>query len=423
MARQSTYQPSSGVARWFDERLPLMRFVNDHLTTFPTPKNLNYWWTFGGILATMLIVQIVSGIVVAMHYTPHVDLAWESVKLMRRDEPYGDIIQNIHMVGASMFFLAAYMHIFRGLYYGSYKAPREILWILGVVIFLLMMATAFLGYALRWGQMSFWGVEVITNFFSAIPFVGDEAVAFVRGSFGVTNETLNKFFSLHYLLPFMIAGVVALHVWALHVPGNNNPTGVDVKSTKDTLPFHPYYTIKDMFAIVVFFILFAWFIFYNPNILGEAENFIPADPSVTPPVVPEWYFLAFFAMLRTITFNIGPIDSLQGGVLVMFGAVVVWFFLPWLDTAKTRSGHFRPLFQIFFSLFVVSFLILTHLGGKQTDDEFWGGTVNGWALGLTIYYFAYFLVILPVLSRIETPKKLPVSISKSVLSKPVMTQS
>lgn len=411
MAGQSNYNPTNSVEKWFDERLPLIRFTKDHLLDFPTPKNLNYWWTFGAILMFMLVVQIVTGIVLAMHYAAHISVAFDSVEHIRRDVNYGRIIQGTHAVGASMFFFAVYMHIFRGLYYGSYKAPREILWILGVIIFILMMATAFMGYVLPWGQMSFWAATVITNLFSAIPLVGNALMEFLRGGFSVDNATLNRFFSLHYLLPFVILAVVVLHVWALHVPGNNNPTGVEVKSSRDTLSFHPYITMKDLFAIVVFCIPFAWFVFFAPDILGHPDNYIPANSQVTPEhIVPEWYLLPFYAMLRAIDFNVLFIDSKLGGVIVMFASMIVLFFVPWLDGSKVRSGTFRPLFQPFYWLFVLNFLALTYLGAQSAE-----GIFVIMSQLCTAYYFLYFLVILPVLSRIETPRPLPKSISESVL--------
>ncbi|MBI4046904.1 MAG: cytochrome b N-terminal domain-containing protein, partial [Devosia nanyangense] len=282
MSEHSTYTPSTGIERWLDERLPIIRFSKEHLMDFPTPKNLNYWWTFGAILAFMLVAQIITGVILAMHYTPNVDLAFNSVEHIRRDVNGGRIIQGAHAVGASMFFFAVYVHIFRGLYFGSYKAPREVLWMLGVIIFVLMMATAFMGYVLPWGQMSFWGATVITNIFSAIPIVGDAIMQLLRGGFAVDNPTLNRFFSLHYLLPFIIAAVVVLHIWALHVPGNNNPAGVEVKEKRDTLPFHPYYTMKDLYAVVVFLIPFAWFVFFAPDILNHPDNYIMANSQVTP---------------------------------------------------------------------------------------------------------------------------------------------
>jgi ubiquinol-cytochrome c reductase cytochrome b subunit len=413
MAHQSNYKPNSGFEKWMDERLPIIRLGYDSFVDFPSPKNLNYWWTFGAILAIFLVIQIVTGIVLAMSYTPHVDLAFNSVEHIRRDVNWGRYIQAAHANGASFFFFAVYVHIFRGLYYGSYKAPREVLWILGVTIFLLMMATAFMGYVLPWGQMSFWAATVITNFFSAIPVVGDTIKTLLVGGFAVDNPTLNRFFSLHYLLPFMIAGVVGLHIWALHVPGNNNPTGVEVKSKADTVPFHPYLTMKDLFAVMVIMIPFAWFVFFAPDILGHPDNYIPANPLVTPPhIVPEWYFLPFYAILRAIDFNVGPIDSKLGGVIMMFGSIVVWFFVPWLDRSKVRSGAFRPMFKWFYWVWVISFIGLTYLGAQPAE-----GVYLFFAKLCTAYYFLYFLVILPFLPRIEVTKPLPASISESVLSK------
>ncbi|RYE54966.1 MAG: cytochrome b, partial [Hyphomicrobiales bacterium] len=304
-SHESSYNPGNVVEKWLDDRLPVIRFAKEHLMDYPTPKNLNYWWTFGAVLAVMLVVQIVTGIVLAMHYTPHISMAFDSVEHIRRDVNGGRIIQAVHSVGASMFFAAVYIHIFRGLYFGSYKAPREIIWMLGVLIFVLMMATAFMGYVLPWGQMSFWAATVITNIFQAIPIVGDPILQLLRGGFAVDNATLNRFFSLHYLLPFVIAAVVALHIWALHVPGNNNPIGVEVKSSRDTVPFHPYYTMKDLLWILVFFIPFAWFVFFAPDLLGHPDNYIMANSQVTPAhIVPEWYFLPFYAILRAIDFNI-----------------------------------------------------------------------------------------------------------------------
>ncbi|MDB5561793.1 MAG: cytochrome b [Hyphomicrobiales bacterium] len=412
MAEHSTsYNPGTGVEKWLDERLPIIRFSKEHLMDFPTPKNLNYWWTFGAILTVMLAVQIVTGVVLAMHYAPNVALAFNSVEAIRRDVNGGRILQAVHSVGASMFFFAIYVHMFRGLYFGSYKAPREILWMLGCLIFLLLTATAFMGYVLPWGQMSFWGATVITNIFSAIPIVGDGIMQWLRGGFAVDNATLNRFFSLHYLLPFIIAAVVVLHTWALHVPGNNNPIGVEVKSSRDTVPFHPYYTMKDLYGVVLFLIPFAWFVFFAPDILGDASNYIMANSQVTPThIVPEWYLRPFYAMLRAIDFNVLFIDSKLGGVIVMGGSLLVLFFLPWLDRSKVRSGTFRPMFKWFYWLFVLNFIGLTYLGAAPAE-----GIYVIIAKLCTLYYFLYFLVILPVLSRIETPRPLPASISESVL--------
>ncbi|MEM7740304.1 MAG: cytochrome b N-terminal domain-containing protein [Pseudomonadota bacterium] len=413
MSHESTYNPSTGIEKWIDRRMPIVRLGYDSFIDFPTPKNLNYWYTFGVILSLVLVVQIVSGVVLAMHYASHVDYAFESVEHIMRDVNYGWLIRYTHANGASMFFLAVYAHIARGLYYGSYKEPRELLWIIGVVIFLLMMATAFMGYVLPWGQMSFWGATVITNLFSAIPLVGDPIKTLLWGGFSVDNPTLNRFYALHYLLPFLIAGAVILHIWALHVPGNNNPSGVEVKDVKkDTVPFHPYYTVKDGFAAVLFLMLFAGFVFFMPNSLGHPDNYIQADPLVTPAhIVPEWYFLPFYAILRAITFDIfWIIPAKLGGVLAMFGAIAVLFVLPWLDRSKVKSMRYRPIAKQFFFLFVLVTFFLGWLGAQPAEQPY-----ILLAQVSTAYYFAYFLVILPVLSVTETPLPLPKSIAEAVL--------
>jgi ubiquinol-cytochrome c reductase cytochrome b subunit len=411
VSHPSTYKPSSAIERWLDRRLPIVRFADDFMN-FPTPKNLNYWWTFGAILVVCLVIQIISGVVLAMHYVPHKDLAFSSVEHIMRDVNFGDIIRYTHANGASMFFLAVYIHMFRGLYYGSYKEPREMNWILGVIIFLLMMATAFMGYVLPWGQMSFWGATVITNFFTAFPIVGEGIKTLLLGGPSVDNATLNRFYSLHYLLPFAIFGVVVLHIWAFHTSGNNNPTGVDVKDVKkDTLAFHPYYTVKDGFAIAVFMILFAAFVFFNPNGLGHPDNYTPANPLVTPAhIVPEWYFLPFYAILRAITFDTGPISSKLGGVLAMFGSIMVLFVLPWLDTSRVRSMRYRPVARLWFVLFVIACCWLGYLGGKPAE-----GIYVVQAQIATLYYFAFFLVILPLLGVFEKTTPMPKSIADSVL--------
>jgi len=415
-----SYTPKNALTKWLDHRLPLLRFVDEHLMQFPTPKNLNYWFTFGGILAFMLVVQIISGIVLAMHYVPHETLAFDSVERIMRDVNYGWLIRYIHANGASMFFIAVYLHIFRAYYYGSYKAPREVLWILGIIIYLLMMATGFLGYTLPWGQMSFWGATVITNFFSAIPLVGESITQWLWGSFAVDNSTLQRFFSLHYLLPFVIAGVVVLHIWALHVPGNNNPLGIDVKGPADTVAFHPYYTTKDGFALVVFVLFFSVFVFFMPNMLGHTDNYIPANRLVTPAhIVPEWYYLPLYAILRSVP------DKLAG-VLLMFGAIFVWALLPWLDTSRVRSNNFRPIYRQFFWILMAIILILGYLGAQTADDSNvvvpWTGVelpIGKLLLSqiCTVYYFLHFFVITPVIGLWETPDPLPESISKAVLAK------
>jgi len=406
MSGPSNYQPTNPALQWLERRLPIIGLVHSSFVAYPTPRNLNYWWTFGAILSMMLAVQILTGVILAMHYTPEATMAFHSVESIVRDVNFGWLLRNTHAAGASMFFFAVYIHMFRGLYYGSYKEPREVLWILGVIIYLLMMATGFMGYVLPWGQMSFWGATVITNLFSAIPYVGESIVTLLWGGYSVGNPTLNRFFSLHYLLPFVIAGVVVLHIWALHVVGQNNPAGVEAKTEKDTVPFTPYATIKDAFGISCFLIFFAWFIFYMPNYLGDADNYIPANPGVTPAhIVPEWYYLPFYAILRSI-------PNKLAGVLAMFSAIVVLAFLPWLDSARTRSSKYRPLAKQFFWIFVVVCIGLGWLGGKPPEGIY---VIAGRVL--TFCYFAYFLIVLPLLSRIERPRPLPNSIADDVLAK------
>jgi ubiquinol-cytochrome c reductase cytochrome b subunit len=326
-------RPTNGVIAWIDYRLPIFTLLRRELYEYPTPRNLNYLWNFGSLLGITLAILIVTGIVLAMHYTPTVDGAFKSVEHVMRDVNYGWLIRYVHTTGASMFFVAVYVHIFRGLYYGSYKAPRELLWGLGVFILLLMMATAFFGYTLPWGQMSFWGATVITNLFSAIPVIGNSIVIWLWGGFSVAEPTLHRFYALHYLLPFVIVGFVGLHLIALHQFGSNNSLGTDTKETPDTIPFHPYFTVKDLFGLAVFLVVYAWFVFYEPGVLLNPDNAIPANPAVTPAhIVPEWYLLPYYAMLRAI-----PNKLL--GILAMFGSIFVLFLLPWLDRSPVRSGR------------------------------------------------------------------------------------
>jgi ubiquinol-cytochrome c reductase cytochrome b/c1 subunit len=392
------------VVNWIDTRLPIFTMMQKEYGSFPTPKNFNYFWNFGALATINLLVMIATGIFLAMNYTPNTSMAFDSVERIMRDVNYGWLLRYIHMNGASMFFIVVYIHMFRGMYYGSYKKPRELLWIIGVVILLLMMATAFMGYVLPWGQMSYWGATVITNLFSAIPLVGDSIVTLLWGGFSVDNPTLNRFFSLHYLLPFVIVGVVFLHVAALHVTGSNNPLGIDVKSPQDTLPFHPYYTIKDSVGMCVFFIVFAILVFFAPNWLGHADNYIPANPLVTPPeIVPEWYFLPFYAILRSVP------DKL-GGVTLMFSSIAVLFVLPWLDTSKVRSARFRPIYRQLMYVLVVVLVLLGMVGGHPPAG-IWviiGRVCTAW-------YFLHFLVLLPLLGKIEKTLPLPESISQPVL--------
>ena len=408
MSGPSTYVPKSAIGRWFESRLPLMGLVHSSFIAFPVPRNLNYMWTFGAILSFMLVAQIVTGVVLAMHYVPSATEAFSSVNdRIMRDVNYGWMIRYMHSNGASLFFLAGYTHMFRGLYYGSFKPPREVLWIIGVIIYFLMMATAFMGYVLPWGSMSFAGATVITNLTSAIPFVGNSIAHWLWGGFAVGGPTLNRFFSLHYLLPFIIAAFVGLHIWALHVAGQNNPDGVEVKDVeRDTVAFTPYATIKDVFGLSVFLILYAWLVFYIPNYLLDADNSNIANPLATPAhVVPEWYLLPFYAMLRAIP------NKLMG-VIVLFSAILVLAFIPWLDRSPVKSAKYRPAYRFSFWVFVLIGIGLGYLGSQEPTE--------GLALIARIFtfgYFAFFLIIMPVLSFTEKTKPIPTSIADAVLTK------
>ncbi len=394
------------VINWIDTRLPVFTMMSREYGTFPTPKNFNYFWNFGALAMINLMIMIATGIFLAMNYVPNTTLAFDSVQRIMRDVNYGWLLRYVHQNGASMFFIVTYIHMFRGLYYGSYKYPRELLWMIGVVILLVMMATAFMGYVLPWGQMSYWGATVITNLFSAIPLVGESIVTWLWGGFSVDNPTLNRFFSLHYLLPFVLVGVVFLHVAALHITGSNNPLGIDVKGPQDTLPFHPYYTIKDSVGMCVFLLVFAVLVFFFPNFLGDPNNFIPANPLQTPSdIVPEWYFLPFYAILRAV-------PNKLGGVLMMFGSIAVLFVLPWLDTSPVRSARFRPLYRPFIFVLVLAVVALGFVGAHKPEG-IW--VVIGRVA--TTYYFLHFLVILPILGRLERPLPLPESISRPVISR------
>ena len=415
------------MVKWIEDRLPVFSFMQHELNEYPTPKNLNYWWNFGSLAGIVLVIMIVSGIVLAMHYTPHVDYAFDSVERIMRDVNYGWLIRYIHMNGGTMFFIVVYIHIFRGLYYGSYKSPRELLWWLGIVILLLMMATAFLGYVLPWGQMSFWGAKVITNLFSAVPIIGDSVVTWLWGGPAIDNPTLNRFFSLHYLLPFVIVAVVVLHLVALHTSKSNNPLGIDPKGPQDTIPFHPYYTIKDLFGLGVLLIFYAAFVFFAPNFFGEPDNYIQADPLVTPAhIVPEWYFLPFYAILRSfvdeypIYWLISWLMSAKlAGVIAMVASIFVLFLLPWLDTSRVRSARFRPIYKAFFWLLLIDCFILGIVGGNSPNDPVFSGVE--WFeyvhLGMlsTTYYFFHFIILMPLIGWFERPRPLPASISEPVL--------
>ncbi len=476
MANKDRQPFDNSVVEWVDSRLPIFTMIQKEYGVFPTPRNFNYFWNFGALAMVFLVLMILTGVFLAMNYTAHADMAFNSVERIMRDVNLGWMLRYMHMNGAHFFFAVVYIHIFRAMYYGSYKKPRELLYLLGVLIFVLMMATAFMGYTLPWSQMSGWGATVITSLFSAVPFVGEALVQLLWGGFSVDNPTLNRFYALHYLFPFLIVGVVVLHVWALHVTGSNNPLGVEPKTKRDTLPFHPYYTMKDMFGITVVLVLFAFVVFFAPNSLGHADHYIPFDPLVTPPhIVPEWYFLMFYAILRAITFdfniyvfagmglmavavvplymnrdkqlNVPPIlgigalggilfllgfvaqdaggnlvklpftefkliSAKLGGVLAMFGAIVALALMPWLDWHKVRSARFRPMYKFFLILFVINAVILGIMGAKVAEQPW--VIISQLATG---YYFAFFFVIVPLLSRIEVAKPLPRSIYEEVVKK------
>ena len=416
------YEPKSNFAKGVESRLPIIGLLYTTLTA-PTPKNLNWMWIWGIVLTFTLGLQIVTGIVLVMHYTPHVDMAFASVEHIMRDVNGGHMIRYFHMNGASLFFFAVYIHMFRGLYYGSYKAPREITWIIGMLIYIMMMGAGFMGYVLPWGQMSFHGTAVITGLFGAIPFIGESLQTWLLGAGAVGQPALNRFFSLHYLLPFIIAGLVIVHIWAFHSTGNNNPTGVEVRraskeeAAKDTLPFWPYFVIKDLFALAIILAIFMAVVGFMPNYLGHPDNYIPANALVTPThIVPEWYYLPFYAILRAFTADVwavqlvsflsfGIIDAKFFGVLAMFGAIFVMALAPWLDTSSVRSGRFRPMFKWWFALLVVDFIVLMWAGSRPAEFPYdWISLIGA------TYWFAYFLIILPILGVIEKPLTPPATI-------------
>jgi ubiquinol-cytochrome c reductase cytochrome b subunit len=401
---QTRLSATSRVIRWIDYRLPFVAMLQHELYEYPTPRNLSYWWNFGSLSGIMLVVMIVSGIFLAMQYTPHASLAFDSVERIMRDVDYGWMLRYAHMNGASMFFALLYIHMFRGLYYGSYKQPRELLWILGVIILILAIMTAFMGYVLPWGQMSYWAATVITNLFSAIPLIGQSIVTFLWGGFTVGNPTLNRFYALHYLLPFVILAVVLLHLIALHRFGSNNPLGIEMKGPQDTLPFHPYFTIKDLFGLAVFLLIYSFFVFYAPNFLGSSDNYIPANPMQTPNhIVPEWYLWPYYAILRSV-----PNKLL--GVIMAFGSIFLLFLVPWLDSSPVRSARFRPVYKWVFWLLVIDVVALGWVGANPPE-----GLVVMVGQIATFYYFVHFLILFPVIGRLERPKPLPASIATAVL--------
>jgi ubiquinol-cytochrome c reductase cytochrome b subunit len=401
---QTSLSAASRIIRWIDYRLPFVATLQHELYEYPTPRNLSYWWNFGSLSGIMLVVMIVTGIFLAMQYTPHATLAFDSVERIMRDVDYGWMLRYAHMNGASMFFALLYIHMFRGLYYGSYKQPRELLWILGVIILILAIMTAFMGYVLPWGQMSYWAATVITNLFSAIPLIGQSIVTFLWGGFTVGNPTLNRFYALHYLLPFVILAVVLLHLIALHRFGSNNPLGIEMKGPQDTLPFHPYFTIKDLFGLAVFLLIYSFFVFYAPNFLGSSDNYIPANPMQTPNhIVPEWYLLPYYAILRSV-----PNKLL--GVILAFGSIFLLFLVPWLDNSPVRSARFRPVYKWVFWLLVIDVIALGWVGANPPE-----GLVVMVGQIATFYYFVHFLILFPVIGKLERPRPLPASIATAVL--------
>ena len=418
------YEPKSNGEKWLYSRLPIVGLLYDTLM-LPTPRNLNWMWIWGIVLVFTLVLQIITGIVLVMHYVPHVDMAFASVEHIMRDVNGGHMIRYFHQNGASLFFVAVYAHIFRALYYGSYKAPREVTWIIGMLMYLLMMGTAFMGYVLPWGQMSFHGTAVITGLFGAIPFIGEGVQTWLLGASAVGQPALNRFFSLHYLMPFILLGLTIVHIWAFHTTGNNNPTGVEVRRTSkedaanDTLPFWPYFVIKDLFALAIILAVFVAIVGFMPNYLGHPDNYIPANALATPAhIVPEWYFLPFYAILRAFTADVwvvqivqflsfGIIDAKFFGVLAMFGAIAVMALAPWLDTSSVRSGKYRPMFKWWFWLLVVDFLVLMWVGARPAESPY-----DMISLVASTYWLAYFLVILPVLGVIEKPLTPPATIEE-----------
>jgi len=367
---------------------PIISILNNHLIEYPTPVNINYLWNFGSIAGVFLVVQIITGIFLAMHYTPHVDLAFLSVEHIMRDVNNGWFLRYLHANGASIFFAVVYVHVGRGLYYGSYQKPRGFVWFFGVIILILMMATAFMGYVLPWGQMSFWAATVITNLFSAFPIIGESIVSWLWGGFSVDNATLNRFFSFHYLLPFLIIGSVLVHLAVLHQNGSNNPLGVH--SYVDKIPFYPFFVIKDLFSWVLVFIVYFNFVYFAPNFLGHTDNYIEANPMVTPAhIVPEWYFLPFYAVLRSVPHKLG-------GVIAMFASLLILFLLPYLNTSDIRSSFFRPIHRLFFWLFILDYLILGWIGGCAPETPYLEiGQIA------TLFYFLYFTSVLPILGILE----------------------
>jgi len=401
---------TTGFLGWIDKRFPLTKVWNEHLAEYYAPKNLNFWSFFGSLAILVLVIQIVTGIWLAMSYKPAAEDAFASVAYIMRDVEWGWLIRYMHSTGASAFFIVIYLHMFRALLWGSYRKPRELLWIIGVVIYLAMMATAFFGYLLPWGQMSYWGAQVIVNLFAAVPGVGEDLAVWIRGDYNISDVTLNRFYAFHFLLPFVLVGLAFVHVVALHRVGSNNPDGIEIKEKKDEkgipldgIPFHPYYTVKDLTGVVVFLAFFAIIMFFAPTFGGlfiEPPNFQPADPLQTPEhIAPVWYFTPYYAMLRAVP----PIAGSQfPGVLVMFGAIFIFFFLPWLDRSPVKSIRYKGIVsKVALGTFVVSFVILAWLGMLASTP-----TRTLLAQVFTILYFAFFL-LMPIYSKLDKTKPVP----------------
>ena len=406
---------SNNMMEWIDERFPATKVWEEHLSKYYAPKNFNFWYYFGSLAMLVLVIQIVTGIWLAMSYKPDAALAFGSVEYIMRDVEWGWLIRYMHSTGASFFFLVIYLHMFRGLMYGSHRKPRELIWIFGVIIYLAMMATAFFGYLLPWGQMSYWGAQVIVNLFAAVPFVGEELSIWVRGDFVISDATLNRFFAFHFLLPFVLAALVFLHIVALHKVGSNNPDGIEIKANKDEngipkdgIPFHPYYTVKDIVGIGVFLMFFSAVMFFAPEMGGlfiEHPNFEPANPLKTPEhIAPVWYFTPYYAMLRAVPPMFG---SQFPGVVVMFAAILIMFFLPWLDRSPVKSIRYKGIIsKIALAIFVISFIVLARLGMLPSSEIILGVGATTWAQIFTALYFLYFVALL-FIPKFETTKPVP----------------
>ncbi len=411
----STETTTTGFLGWIDKRFPLTKVWNEHLAQYYAPKNFNFWYYFGSLAMLVLVIQILTGIWLAMSYKPSAADAFASVEYIMRDVNWGWLIRYMHSTGASFFFIAVYLHMFRALMYGSYRKPRELLWIIGLIIYLAMMATAFFGYLLPWGQMSYWGAQVIVNLFAAVPGIGEDLSVWVRGDYVISDATLNRFFAFHFLLPFVLAALVFVHIVALHQVGSNNPDGIEIKENKDEngipkdgIPFHPYYTVKDIVGIAVFLALFSAVVFFAPDLGGlflEGPNFQPANPLKTPEhIAPVWYFTPYYAMLRAVPPMFG---SQFPGVVVMFAAILIMFALPWLDRSPVKSVRYRgPLFKIALGVFAVSFVVLAYLGLQPASPI---STLM--AQIFTTLYFAFFL-LMPIYTKMDKTKPVPERVTK-----------